>query len=84
MSMTNLDRLFAAANTFDASDLHLVGGVPPAFRVNGEIIIADEDALTQAEVADTALLIAAGAGDRGQFQVILAPEEATEIGRLRG
>jgi len=23
--------------------LHLVAGVPPAFRVNGEIIIADED-----------------------------------------
>jgi twitching motility protein PilT len=27
-----------------------VAGVPPAFRVNGEIIIADEDALTQAEI----------------------------------
>jgi twitching motility protein PilT len=55
MNHSNLDRLLAAAGEFDASDLHLVGGVPPAFRVNGEIIIADEDALTQAEVADMAL-----------------------------
>ena len=47
MSTPNLDRLLSAANDFDASDLHLVAGVPPAFRVNGEIIIADEDALTE-------------------------------------
>lgn len=47
MSADNLDRLLAAANDFAASDLHLVAGVPPAFRVNGEIIIADEDALTE-------------------------------------
>jgi twitching motility protein PilT len=50
MSTENLDRLFAAANKFDASDLHLVAGVPPAYRVNGEIILADEDALTEQEV----------------------------------
>ncbi|HVV01471.1 MAG TPA: PilT/PilU family type 4a pilus ATPase [Verrucomicrobiae bacterium] len=46
-TFTNLDRLLAAAKEFEASDLHLVAGVPPAFRVNGEIIIADEDALSQ-------------------------------------
>jgi twitching motility protein PilT len=50
MSAENLDRFLAAANDFDASDLHLVVGVPPAFRVNGEIIIADEDALTESQV----------------------------------
>jgi len=50
MSTNNLDRLLAAASDFDASDLHLVAGVPPAFRVNGEIIIADEDSLSEAEV----------------------------------
>lgn len=49
MSNETLDRLFIAANDFDASDLHLVAGVPPAFRVNGEIIIADEDALTETQ-----------------------------------
>jgi twitching motility protein PilT len=47
MTDPTLDRLLAAASDFDASDLHLVAGVPPAFRVNGEIIIADEDALTE-------------------------------------
>src|SRR5579859_3306680 len=51
MSTPNLDRLLSAVNEYDASDLHLVAGVPPAFRVNGEIIIADEDALTEEEVS---------------------------------
>jgi len=50
MSTENLDRLLSAASEFDASDLHLVAGVPAAFRVNGEIIIADEDALTESEL----------------------------------
>src|ERR1051325_10365698 len=50
MSTENLDRLLSAAKEFDGSDLHLVTGVPPAFRVNGEIIIADEDALTEEEI----------------------------------
>jgi hypothetical protein len=54
MSTENLDRLFAAANECDASDLHLVAGVPPAFRVNGEIILADRDALTEQEVGEMA------------------------------
>ena len=49
-----LDRLLTAAKEFDASDLHIVAGVPPAFRVNGEIIIADEDALTEPEVEQMA------------------------------
>src|SRR5689334_8896707 len=51
MNAETLDRLLAAAGDFDASDLHLVAGVPPAFRVNGEIIIADGDALTEQQVA---------------------------------
>jgi twitching motility protein PilT len=54
MSTKNLDRLLASANDFDASDLHLVAGVPPAFRVNGEIIIADEDVLTEKEITEMA------------------------------
>lgn len=51
MSHPLLDRYLASANDFDASDLHLVAGVPPAFRVNGEIIIADEDVLTESDIA---------------------------------
>lgn len=50
MASETLDRLLSAVTDFDASDLHLVAGVPPAFRVNGEIIIADEDALSEAEI----------------------------------
>lgn len=50
MSHPQLDRFLASANDFDASDLHLVAGVPPAFRVNGEIIIADEDVLSEGEI----------------------------------
>ena len=50
MSNANLDRLLSAAKEFDGSDLHLVVGVPPAFRVNGEIIIADEDALSEKDL----------------------------------
>src|SRR5271154_1829999 len=51
MATETLDRYLSAATEFDASDLHLVAGVPPAFRVNGEIIIADEDSVTEEELA---------------------------------
>src|SRR5512135_632775 len=54
MSTQSLNRLFTAATKFDASDLHLVAGVPPAYRVNGEIILADEDALSEEEVTTIA------------------------------
>ena len=50
MSLDNFNRLLSAVNDCAASDLHIIAGVPPAFRVNGEIIIADEDALTEEEV----------------------------------
>lgn len=51
MNSEKLNRLLAAANDFDASDLHLIAGIPPAYRVNGEIVLADADALTEAEVS---------------------------------
>jgi twitching motility protein PilT len=54
MNSENLNRLLTAVNEFGASDLHLVAGVPPAFRVNGEIIIADEDALTENDITEMA------------------------------
>jgi twitching motility protein PilT len=54
MSNPKLDRLLSAASEFDASDLHLVAGVPPAFRVNGEIIIAEEDALSEGDATQMA------------------------------
>ena len=54
MSSPHLDKLIAAASDARSSDLHLIAGVPPAFRVNGEIIFADEDALTAEETTDLA------------------------------
>jgi len=50
MSASHIDRLLSAVNEYDASDLHLVAGVPPAFRVNGEIILANEDVLTETDL----------------------------------
>ena len=41
----HLDRLLVLAHEMGASDLHIVAGVPPAFRSTGEIILADEDVL---------------------------------------
>ena len=44
-----LSQLLATAADAGASDLHLIVGVPPAFRINGEIIFADEDSLSAEE-----------------------------------
>ncbi len=49
-----LTRLLSEATTNGASDLHLVVGVPPAFRIHGEIIFADADGLTGEESAEMA------------------------------
>lgn len=54
MSTPKLDKFLNSANHIDASDLHLISGVPPAFRVNGEIILADEDSLTDVEITTMA------------------------------
>jgi twitching motility protein PilT len=47
-----LDSLLAAAKQHSASDLHLISGVPPAYRINGEIILADEDAMSTEQITD--------------------------------
>lgn len=49
-----LNALLGYAVDSGASDLHLIAGVPPAFRINGEIIFADEDSLTGDECAEIA------------------------------
>jgi twitching motility protein PilT len=54
MSASHLDRLLSAVNEYEASDLHLLAGVPPAYRVNGEIILANADALTEEELNSVA------------------------------
>ena len=54
MSTPQLDQLLADASDNGASDLHLIAGVPAAFRVNGEIIFAEQDALTVTDVTNIA------------------------------
>lgn len=54
MNTETIDRLLTAAKEWNGSDLHLIAGVPPAFRVNGEIIIADEDALSEEAIVQIA------------------------------
>jgi twitching motility protein PilT len=54
MNVARLDKLLAAASEIGASDLHLIAGVPPSYRLNGEIILADEDALTPEEITPMA------------------------------
>lgn len=46
---TRLDALISQALDLRASDLHIIAGVPPAFRVNGDILLADQDALSAEE-----------------------------------
>jgi twitching motility protein PilT len=55
MNGPSLESLLVTAATYGASDLHLIAGVPPAFRVNGEILMAENDSLTTAEVDEMAL-----------------------------
>ncbi len=54
MNPNQLDHLLAAAHEYNASDLHIIAGVPPAFRVNGEIILAESDALSEANADEMA------------------------------
>lgn len=54
MNTSPLDSLMALARDYDASDLHLVAGVPPAFRVNGEIILAESDVLAEPDIDEMA------------------------------
>jgi len=54
MNHPRLDQFLNAASEVDASDLHLIAGVPAAFRVNGEIVLANEDAVSPQELRSIA------------------------------
>ena len=54
MNISTLDRLLALAQDYDASDLHIIAGVPPAYRVNGEIILAESDVLMESDIDEIA------------------------------
>src|SRR6185437_7235842 len=46
MSWT-LDKILKGARRFGASDVHLIRGIAPAYRVNGDIRLIDGDALDE-------------------------------------
>jgi twitching motility protein PilT len=54
MNIPILDRLLRTAMELGASDMHLIAGVPPAYRVNGEVILGNEDVLSGSEVSNIA------------------------------
>jgi twitching motility protein PilT len=41
-----IHRILAASRRENASDIHIVAGLPPMFRISGEIVLADMPALT--------------------------------------
>jgi len=46
-----MQRILAVARRESASDIHIVAGLPPLFRISGEIILADMPALTGEDTA---------------------------------
>ena len=66
MNSPQLDALIEAALDLRASDLHIIAGVPPSFRVNGEIIFADRDALSASDTAEICYALLTDA-QRAQF-----------------
>jgi twitching motility protein PilT len=48
MVITNeMQRILALARRANASDIHIVAGLPPLFRINGEIILSDSPPLSR-------------------------------------
>ncbi|MCX7020151.1 MAG: PilT/PilU family type 4a pilus ATPase [bacterium] len=50
-----LSELIRIARLKNASDLHIIQGLPPALRVNGEIVIASGEALSREQVRELTL-----------------------------
>ena len=48
--MDHLHRLFAAAELFDASDIHLTCGEPAYFRLGGRLVATKEEPLDEGEI----------------------------------
>ncbi|HVM60256.1 MAG TPA: PilT/PilU family type 4a pilus ATPase [Verrucomicrobiae bacterium] len=52
MRKIDLESLLSAAKEHKASDLHLIFGVPPAYRINGEIIMAEEEPMSVEQLVE--------------------------------
>ena len=60
MTHPELESFLATALDLRASDLHVIAGVPPAFRVNGDILFADHDALSAEEASEICFSLLTG------------------------
>ena len=85
LKMSTLDQLLVLAVERGASDLHLVGGAPPAFRVNGEIILADTGPLSgvDLETMATSLLSAEQLGIFHRDWELCTSYQHPTVGRVR-
>ncbi|MCF7844946.1 MAG: PilT/PilU family type 4a pilus ATPase [Kiritimatiellales bacterium] len=63
----NPDTIFAKAQEAGASDVHIVVGHPPLFRVNGELIAQGDDAITQS-TAEEFVKAVIGADNQKRFE----------------
>lgn len=50
----SLDEILYTARKYDASDVHLIAGLPPAWRVNGEIVLAEAAPFSSEELRQLA------------------------------
>ena len=55
---SEIQRILTAARRENASDIHIVAGLPPLFRISGEIVLADMPPIDERRY-QTALLRAA-------------------------
>ncbi len=85
MSKSKFDWLLAKAVELQASDLHLIAGVSPAFRINGEIVITSSDVLSGPELAEITgdLLTPAQAGRFEQEWELCIARLHEHAGRIR-
>ncbi|MGV3754932.1 MAG: type IV pilus twitching motility protein PilT [Verrucomicrobiota bacterium] len=85
MSKSKFDWLLAKAVELQASDLHLIAGVSPAFRINGEIVITSSDVLSGPELLEITgnLLTPAQAGRFEQEWELCIARLHEHAGRIR-
>lgn len=83
--MSMLDELLIAAVERGASDLHLVLGAPPAYRINGEIILAEGEPLDVVQLGGlmTHLLTAEQQAVFEQEWELCTSVHRPEVGRVR-
>lgn len=55
--MTHLQTLIRIARTKEASDIHVIAGLPPAMRIHGDIVMMEHDTMDRNQVRDLTLSI---------------------------